>query len=201
MPPLRLISLSLATTLLWGCQSHDARQLNNEYQHSQTFTEGVPGGTVVEAEEMQALVTAINRDKRTFTLMDRSASKRTFQAPADMRNFEQLKVGDKVWARVVLERIIYLRQPNDVDSPASAASLLATAPENSKPGLLAADTVEITAIIKGMDSTLRTATLTMPDGSERVVKVRPDVEMKNEYLGQVVVLRMTSAIAISVEPQ
>jgi hypothetical protein len=52
-----------------------------------------------------------------------------------------------------------------------------------------------------MDTTLRTATLQLPDGSERTIKVRPDVEMKTEYLGRQVVLRVTTAVAISVQPQ
>ncbi len=67
--------------------------------------------------------------------------------------------------------------------------------------MLAADTVEITALVKGMDTTLRTATLLLPNGSERVIKVRPDVDMKTEYLGRQVVLRVTTAVAVSVQPQ
>lgn len=196
----RLFTLSLAATLLLGCQSHATDELSGDYKRTEVVTEGVPGGMVVEAEEMQAVVTAVNLQKRSFTLTDRSGSQRTFQAPAEMRNFEQLKVGDKVKARVMLERIVQLREPGEAASD-GAAGLLATAPQNSKPGMLAAETIEVTAIIKGMDTTLRTATLQFADGRESVVKVRPDVEMKIEYLGRAVVLRMTSAIAISVEPQ
>lgn len=195
----RLFSLSLASTLLLGCQTNATAPLSDQYQHSESFTQGVPGGTVVEAEEMQALVTAVNLDQRSFTLMDRSGSKRTFEAPPEMKNFERLKVGDRVTARVMLERIIYLREPAEA-AREGAAGLLASAPENSKPGMLAAQTIQITAIIKGMDTTLRTATLQMPDGSERVVKVRPDIDMKTEYLGRAVVLRLTSAAVISVDP-
>ena len=76
-----------------------------------------------------------------------------------------------------------------------------TAPLGSKPGMLVADTIEVTAVVKGIDTTLRTATLKFADGTERTVKVRPDVDMKTEYLGREVVLRITSAFAISVEPQ
>lgn len=200
MSPSRLFTLSLTTALLLGCQSQATDETSSDYRRAESFTEGVPGGTVVEVEEMQALVTAVAPDTRSFTLMDRTGSKRTFQAPSEMRNFDQLEVGDRVTARVMLERIVYLREPGEA-AREGAAGLLATAPDSSKPGMLAADTVQLTAVVKGMDTTLRTATLQFADGSERVVKVRPDVEMKTEYLGRAVVLRMTSAVAISVERQ
>lgn len=196
----RIFALSLAATLILGCQSNGDDELSTEYDRTEAFTEGVPGGAVTETEELQAVVTAIDPAKRSFTLKDRSGNSRTIQAPPEMQNFDQLKVGDVVKAVVALERVVYLRQPGEAATD-GAAGLLATAPLNSKPGMLAADTIEISAVVKGMDTTLRTATLKFADGSERTIKVRPDVEMKTEYLGRTVVLRITSAVAISVEPQ
>ncbi|WP_177339293.1 hypothetical protein, partial [Pseudomonas sp. NBRC 111135] len=67
--------------------------------------------------------------------------------------------------------------------------------------MLAADTVEITAVVKSMDTTRRTATLQFADGSQHTVNVRPDVEMKPEYLGRQLVMRVTSAVAVSVQSQ
>lgn len=193
-----IFTLSLAAALLVGCQSND--ELSTEYDRSEAYTEGVPGGAVAETEELQASVTAIDPAKRTFTLEDADGNSRTFTAPPEMHNFEQLKVGDRVRAEVGLERIIYLRQPGEVAQD-GAAGVLATAPLGSKPGMLIADTMEISAVVKAMDTKLRTATLRFPDGSERTVKVRPDVDMKTEYLGREVVLRMTTAFAVRVEPQ
>jgi hypothetical protein len=196
----RTLCLSLATALLLGCQSNADDDLATDYQRTDAYAEGVPGGVVLETEELLASVSAVDPAKRTFTLRDDLGNQRTLVAPEQMQNFDQLKVGDRVKAVIAQERIVYLRQPGE-PAEDGAAGMLATAPLGDKPGMLAAETVEITALVKGMDTTLRTATLQLPDGSERTIKVRPDVEMKTEYLGRQVVLRVTTAVAISVQPQ
>lgn len=198
MNTLRIATLSLAAAMILGCQSND--ELSTDYDRTEVYAKGVPGGAVGEIEELTASVTAVDPVKRTFTLKDDQGNSRTFQAPAEMHNFDQLKAGDRVRAMVALERIAYLREPGETAND-GAAGVLATAPLGAKPGMLVADTMEITAVVKGMDTTLRTATLQFADGSERTIKVRPDVEMKTEYLGREVVLRMTSAVAVQVEPQ
>ncbi|MDD0843983.1 hypothetical protein [Pseudomonas sp. Gutcm_11s] len=200
MSATRIFSLSLAATLLLGCQSHGEDELATDYSRTDAYAEGVPGGAVQETEELSATVSAVDTGKRTFTLKDDLGNSKTLRAPEQMHNFDQLKVGDRVRAVITQERIVYLRQPGE-PAEDGGAGMLATAPLGDKPGMLAADTVEITAWVKGMDTTLRTATLRLADGSERTIKVRPDVEMKNEYLGRQVVLRVTTAVAINVVPQ
>lgn len=187
-------------SLLYGGYAQADEQLGGEHDRSESFEPGKPGGAVLETEEVLAEVSAIDTAKRSFTLTDAQGRSRTLQAPPQMRNFEQLKVGDQVRAMIGLERIVHLREPGET-SEDGAAGILATAPEGGKPALLMAETLELTAVIKAMDSTQRTATLQFADGSQRTVKVRPDVEMKPEYLGRELVLRMTSAVAVSVEAQ
>lgn len=200
MSTLRILGLSLATTLILGCQSNGSDEANTGYDRTEDFVEGVPGGTVSETDELTASVTAIDPAQRSFTLKDEQGNTRVFTAPAQMQNYDQLKVGDKVRATVAQERIVHLRAPGEANMD-GAAGLLATTPLGGKPGMLVADTIEVTAVVKGIDPVQRTATLKFADGHERTVKVRPDVEIKDEYLGREVVLRITSAIAISVEPQ
>ncbi|WP_448681688.1 hypothetical protein [Pseudomonas nicosulfuronedens] len=196
----RWICLSLAAGVLVGCQSQKHDELSYQYDSTESVAKGVPGGAMTETEEVQASVSAIDRAKRTFTLSDDQGNSRTLQAPPEMRNFDQLKVGDRVRAIVALERLVYLREPGQ-ENGGGAAGLLATGQPGNKPGMLAADTVEITATVKSLDTTKRTATLQFADGSQHTVNVRPDVEMKREYIGRQLVMRVTSAVAVSVEPR
>lgn len=197
-----LLLLLLSAALLSACASqNDEQALSSDVSSSQVIQEGVPGGVTTEVEQIRAVVTAIDHSKRTFTLQYAQGHRRTLQAVPEMINFPQLRVGDKVKATVTVERVIFLREPDAVATPDGGAALLATAPEGSKPGMLMADTVEVTARVKAIDTTQHTATLVFADGSSKVVKVRPDVVLKTEYLNRQLVIRLTSAFAVGVETE
>ena len=194
--------LLLSAALLSACASqNDEQALSSDVSSSQVIQEGVPGGVTTEVEQIRAVVTAIDHSKRTFTLQDAQGHRRTLQAVPEMINFPQLRVGDKVRATVTVERVIFLREPDAVATPDGGAVLLATAPEGSKPGMLMADTVEVTARVMAIDTTQHTATLVFADGSRKLVKVRPDVVLKTEYLNRQLVIRLTSALAVGVETE
>lgn len=202
MPTINQLSLALlSATLLTACSSQAPDEaLSGDVSISQINQEGVPGSLTTQIEQISAVVSAIDYEQRSFILQDAQGHRRSFTAPAEMINFPQLKVGDKVNATATLEQLVYLREPG-APSADGAAGLLASPPAGSKPGMLAADTVEVTAVVKAIDVKLHTATLTFADGSQRTVQVRPDVQLKDEYLNSQVVIRLTSALAIRVEPQ
>ena len=118
----RAFTLSLAASLLVGCQSHDD-ELASDYDRT-AYVEGVPGGAVLETETLLATVSAIDSAKRTFTLRDDLGNQRTLVAPTQMHNFDQLKVGDRVKAVASQERIVYLRQPAEVANDGAAGVLV-----------------------------------------------------------------------------
>lgn len=201
MKRLLTLPLLLGLAALGACANQDSDQpLEHSTRQSATFAEGVPGGTTTRVIEARATVTALDAAKRGFTLTDEQGNQRTLIAPAEMINYDQLKVGDKVLATYAEEQVVYLGAPG-AQADAAGAALVAAAPQGAKPGMVAADTLELTALVKGIDTTLHTATLEFSDGTRREVKVRPDVELKTEYLGRLVLIRLTSALAIGVVPQ
>lgn len=202
MPAIKNLGLLLfSVSLLSACSSQAQNEaLTSNVSASQVIEEGVPGGVTTAVEEINAVVTAIDYAKRSFTLKDAQGHQRSFKAPAEMINFPQLKVGDRLSATAIQEEVVYLRAPGDSQTDGGAA-LLAAPPAGSKPGMLVADSVEISARVKAIDTIQRTATLEFADGSLKTVQVRPDVQLKPEYLNSQVVIRLSSALAIRVQGQ
>lgn len=193
-------STFLATSILAalaGCTS-DAPPPAPTASRSVTAEPGVAGGTVVETRKLSATVAAKDTINRRITLLGADGRRTTFKAGPEIVNFPQIKVGDRVNAVLTEELVVFVR-PQGSEPGASAASAVALAPKGAKPGVLMADTVEVTATIEFLDMAVRTATLRFADGSEKTVHVRPDVDMTSYKPGDTVVIRMTEALAIVVE--
>jgi len=162
------------------------------------FKPGVPGGVLVGTYQETATVTGIDKEKRKVTLATADGSKATFKAGPDVVNFDQIQIGDQVKATVTQQLVVFVRK-NGEPSTDGGATTVALSPVGAKPGVLVADTVEVTAKVTAIDLKNRKATLQFPDGTSKTFKVRPDVDLTNQSVGQDVVIRTTDALAISVE--
>ena len=159
---------------------------------------GVPGGVAVGTYQETATVSAIDKEKRKVTLATADGHKTTFTAGPDVVNFDQIQVGDQVKATVTQQLAVFVR--NTVEAPGvGGATTVALAPEGAKPGVLVADAVEITAKVSAIDVKAHKATLEFPDGTSRTFKVRPDVDLTKQAVGQTVLIRSTEGVALSVE--
>jgi hypothetical protein len=197
-----VLLVAVSATLLGACSTQEKTDdLTRSVSRSQVIEQGVPGSITTEFEKVSAVVSAINLRNRTFTLRDAQGNQRTLEAAPEMLNFAQLKVGDQVTATVGVERVIFLRDADAARADDGAVGVLLTAPEGEKPAMFKAKVLEVTALVKSIDTTRRTATLAFADGTQKVVAVRPDIELKKDYLNRQVVIRMTVAVAVSVEAQ
>lgn len=198
MSVIRNLPVLVGIALLGACASQsDDQPLSSTVTRSAVVAQGVPGGIIIEEQTVKATVIAIDRSKRNFTLQDEEGNRRTVVAPPEMRNYPQLEVGDKVTATVKVQSSLYLREPGEAAQ--ESTGMVLTPPAGSKPGLLVASTEEATALVKAIDTTAHTATLQFADGTSRTYKVRPDVEIKPEYVNRVVVVRQDSELAVTVE--
>jgi len=160
--------------------------------------EGVPGGITVETYKSTATVTSIDPASRKLTLVTPDGTKSKYTAGPEVANFNQIQVGDQVKATLTKQVAVSLLEPGETRSPGQT-SAVALAPKGSKPGVVMADTVEATARIEALDLKKRTATLQFPDGKKKTYDVRPDVDMSKAQVGQEVLIRVTEAVAVSVE--
>jgi len=159
---------------------------------------GVPGGTVVQTYKVTATVTAVDAATRRVTLSTADGNKTIFKAGPEVANFEQIQVGDQVKATLVEQVIVFVRKDGEPASDGESAAV-ALAPLGDKPGMLLANTVEVTAKVEAIDLDHRKATLRFPDGHAQIFSVRKDVDMTKGKIGDDVVIRTTEAMAITVE--
>jgi translation elongation factor P/translation initiation factor 5A len=159
---------------------------------------GVPGGVIVETYKVTATVTAVDAASRKVTLIMADGSKTTVKAGPEVVNFDQIQVGDQVKATVAEQLVVFVRKNGEPANDGEAAAV-ALAPVGAKPGVVMANTVEVTAKVEAIDLGRRKATLRFPDGQSKTFRVRPDVDMTKAKLGDEVVIRTTEAVAISVE--
>ena len=165
---------------------------------SAVYQQGVPGGILVETYKNTATVTAIDATSRKVTLVTPDGRMDSFKAGPEVINFDQIRVGDQVKATVTERLAVYMAKDNPPAIEGEAA-LVALAPKGAKPGALMANTVQVIAKVTAIDLKHHKATLRFPDGTTKKVAVRNDVDLTQRKVGEEVVIRVTEAVAISVE--
>jgi hypothetical protein len=165
---------------------------------SAAYQQGVPGGTFVETYKNTATVTAIDAASRKVTLVTPDGRMESFKAGPEVINFDQIRVGDQVKAKVTQRLVVFMAKDN-LSASEGEATVVALAPKGAKPGGLMANTVQVIAKVTAIDLKRHKATLQFPDGTTKTVAVRQDVDLTQRKVGEEVVIRVTEAVAISVE--
>ncbi|MFA6412136.1 MAG: hypothetical protein WCW53_05510 [Syntrophales bacterium] len=159
---------------------------------------GEPGAVVVDTVKATAKVTAIDAAKRTVTL-EMDGKSKTITCGPEVRNFDQIKVGDLLKVTFVEALAVYLQKAG---APAGGEEVktVTLAPKGSKPGVLVTDTIVLKAKIDAVDAKKGTVTITTPAGETKTMKVDKKVKgLKALKKGDDIVVRYTEALAIVVE--
>ena len=152
---------------------------------------------MVETQQKEATVTAIDPATRIITLTSPEGKQVTFKAGPAVRNFDQIHVGDTVRATTT-EALAVALYPKGTQPNAGESTTVAVAPKGGQPGALMVDTTEVTAKILAIDPQSRTVVLQFPDGTKKV-KVGNDVDLTGVKVGEDVTARLTQSLAIKVE--
>lgn len=159
---------------------------------------GEPGAIMVETVKGVAKVTAIDAAKRTVTF-EMSGKSRTIACGPEVRNFDQIVVGDLLKVTFVEAMAVYL-QKDGAAAGGDEVSTVTLAPKGAKPGVLVTDTIVLKSRIDAVDAKKCTVTITTPDGKTQTMKVAKTVKgLKNLKKGDDVVVRFTEALAIVIE--
>ncbi len=152
-----------------------------------------------DAVVVVADVVAIDKADRIVTLVGPDGNVVDIVAGDEVRNFDQIRVGDKVKATYYESIAVYLGMPG-AQPDAGTGQVTARAATGEKPAGVVAETVEMSAIVLGIDRAKREVTLGMPGGKVVKTEVDPSVEAFNAVkLNDSIHVRLTRALAIAVE--
>jgi len=196
---LSAVTLLVAMSLTACKEEKVAQPLDVQTESAVAFVEGEAGRIERQVTSLTAWVKSIDTEARTITLDDHKGGVKTIDVPQEATNFDQIKVGDKVRMKLVEEMIAVLSDADAVPTKSDAASVAAKAAEGEKPGMAVAQQALLSAKVVAVDTENHTATLKFESGDEKTVTVRDDVKIDDSYIGREVLIRLTQAMAISIE--
>jgi hypothetical protein len=147
--------------------------------------------------QAEATVTAINHETRQVTLKNAQGETATFIADANVRNLDQVEVGDILTVEYLEGVVIEVVDPN-TELGSSEASVAARAEAGQKPCAGAVSEVSIVVQIVAIDLDNGTATIKNAEGKTKTVKARYPENLKKVSVGDKVMVTFTEAIAITV---
>lgn len=155
--------------------------------------------TLAEAMQVAATVTAIDKTKRLVTLKGPEGNSLVVQAGPEVKNFEQIKVGDQVVARYIEAVTLSLKKGTGAVRERIEREDTVTAKPGEKPGMASGRQVTVIADVIAIDAAKQTVRLR---GPQRTVdlKVRDSSQFKLVKVGDQVEATFTEAVALAVEP-
>lgn len=160
-----------------------------------------PGkGAAVQVVKATATVEAVDPATRTVTLKLPRGETRSVVAGEEVRNFDQIKAGDKVTVKYLEAFTIELKKEGKAIVGRTETGSLERAAPGQKPGGVA--TREVTAItdVVAVDAKKKTVTVKNDKGETIDLNIRDPEQLKLVKKGDQIEATYTEALAISLEP-
>lgn len=160
-----------------------------------------PGKAVVaSAVEVSAQVVGIDKATRTVKLKGPKGNVVDIVAGDEVRNFDQIKVGDLVVARYVEALTLELKKTKVAAGDVKVREEAAKAKAGERPAAAGARQVTVVANVVAVDPVKSTITLKGPKGKVVTLNVQNPEQFKVVKKGDQVEATYTEALALSVEP-
>ena len=162
--------------------------------------ETAPGKAgVAQTVKITATITAIDKATRDVTLKGPQGNEVTVTAGPDVKNFDQMNVGDQVNAQYVEALTLELKKGGGMTVARSDQGGVLEAKPGQKPGGVAGRQVTIVADVVDVNPAKQSITLRGPKRTVEVVVPDP-AQFKLVAKGDQVEATYTQALAILVEP-
>ncbi len=158
---------------------------------------GVGASRTTATVKATARVVAIDAATRTISLKNKQGKVTDVQVGEDIRNFEQLRVGDRVNVEYTQALSVNLSRQSGMRS-STEREIADRAPPGAKPGGMVGREVTVTADVVAVNAKTGTVTLKGPKGRMVDVHVEDPQQLKAVRRGDQVQAVYTEALAISV---
>jgi hypothetical protein len=160
-----------------------------------------PGkAAVVRAVELSAQVVSIDKATRTLTLKGPEGKAQDVVAGDEVKNFDQIKLGDFVVARYLQALTLELKKTKVAAGDVTVREDAARANSGERPAVAGSRQVTAIADVIGVDPKKSTITLKGPRGNVVTLDVQNPDQFKVVKKGDQVQVTYTEALALSVEP-
>jgi hypothetical protein len=159
-----------------------------------------PGrATIASTVTVSATVTAIDAATRQVTLKGPKGNLNTVTAGPEVRNFDQVKVGDVVTMKYVEALTLTLKKGGKPIGDAQETVAAARAPAGGRPGGAVGAQAEVSADVIALDAKTQTVTL---KGPKQTVELKvPDAgQFKLIKIGDQIQAVYTEALALAIDP-
>ncbi|TFG76406.1 MAG: hypothetical protein E4H21_06460 [Thermodesulfobacteriales bacterium] len=152
-------------------------------------------GTVV----MTATVQSLNVKDRLIVLTDAAGNVQVVNAGPEVKNFDQIALGDEVTAEFYESVALQLAGPDTEPAEGEAMGVM-TAAKGEKPGMVAIDVISEIVTVEAIDKANQKVKLKGADGQVATVKVDPSIgDLTKIKVGDKIRVTYTKALAISVQ--
>ena len=170
---------------------------------------GAKGGTIVASEpgraaalrtvEISAQVVGIEKSTRTVTLKGPKGNVVDVVAGDEVRNFDQIKLGDFVFVRYAQALSLELRKTKAPAGDVTVTEGAARAQPGERPGVAGAREVTLIAEVVALDPKKSTITFKGPRGNVVTLDVLNPDQFKVVKKGDQVNVTYTEALALTIE--
>lgn len=144
-------------------------------------------------------IEAINHETRVITVNDQEGRPVTFTASEEARNLDQVAVGDTVTVEVMKNLTIQVLSAENAEAGAAEVMVAARSEEGEMPAAAVMDSKIEVFTVEEINIEANTFKLKDANGMVKEFTAREPENLKKSEVGDVVVMTLTQAIAISVE--
>lgn len=159
--------------------------------------------TSMTVSTVTATVEAIDLPSRIVSLVGAEGNILIVQASEEVRNLDQVRVGDKVKVEYYEGLLAELLPPGSDKREVNLTEAIVRAAPGERPGVAVGEAVGARVVIEYVDPVRNIVHFTGPKGKKRVIKVeKPEFRtmLKTLKPGDVVALTYYEALAVKVEP-